>query len=324
MTASISLTKKKLKQKKSKQDKQEAWAFYAFISPWLFGFLFLSLIPMLFSFGISFTNFNGTNFETYKFVELANYIRAFKDTQALNAFGRTISLALIMVPLTQALAFLLALILNQPIRLRTLFRMVFYIPSILPVVALTWIFRILFSAQGGLINGVINLFDSNLLIHWLTELPEYVLMSLIIWAGTGGITLIYLAGLQNVSTELEDAAMIDGAGRWQVLRNVTIPLMSPIILFQLIQGLMGSLQIVTQPLLLSESTRATGSLAAAVARPIYTIMVHIFQVTFGKNLYGYGSALNWILFVVILVLTILFFRFSDYWVFYESDVEKQE
>lgn len=324
MTAFISLTKKKLKQKKSKQDKQEAWAFYAFISPWLFGFLFLSLIPMLFSFGISFTNFNGTNFETYKFLEWANYIRAFKDTQALNAFGRTISLALIMVPLTQALAFLLALILNQPIRLRTLFRMVFYIPSILPVVALTWIFRILFSAQGGLINGVINLFDSNLLIHWLTELPEYVLMSLIIWAGTGGITLIYLAGLQNVSTELEDAAMIDGAGKWQVLRNVTIPLMSPIILFQLIQGLMGSLQIVTQPLLLSESTRSTGSLAAAVARPIYTIMVHIFQVTFGKNLYGYGSALNWILFVVILVLTILFFRFSDYWVFYESDVEKQE
>lgn len=314
----------KAKEKMTKREKQDALAFYAFISPWLFGFLFLSLIPLLFSFGISFTNFNGTNFATYKFVEWNNYIRAFKDTQALNALGRTISLALVMVPVTQIVAFLLALVLNQPIRMRTLFRMVFYIPSILPVVALTWIFRILFSAQGGLINGVIGLFDPQTLVHWLTELPDFVLMCLVVWAGTGGITLIYLAGLQNVSTELEDAAMIDGAGPWEVLRNITIPLMSPIILFQLTQGLMGALQIVTQPLLLSENARNTGSLAATVARPIYTIMVHIFQVTFGKNLYGYGSALNWILFVVVLVLTIVFFRFSEYWVFYESDVEKQE
>lgn len=312
----------KARYKMSLREKQDAWAFYGFISPWLFGFLFLSLIPLLVSFGISFTNFNGTNFATYKFVELANYTRAFKDTQALNALGRTISLAMVMIPITQVIAFLLALVLNQPIRMRTFFRMVFYIPSILPVVALTWIFRILFNAQGGLINGVISLFDPQMLIYWLTELPDFVLMCLVVWAGTGGITLIYLAGLQNVSKELEDAAMIDGANSWGVLRNVTVPLMSPIILFQLTQGLMGALQIVTQPLLLSENARNTGSLAATVARPIYTIMVHIFQVTFGKNLYGYGSALNWTLFVVILALTIVFFRFSEYWVFYESDVEK--
>jgi multiple sugar transport system permease protein len=321
----ISLPKtKRTRRALTRLEKQDAWAFYAFISPWLLGFLLLSLAPMLFSLGISFTNFNGTNFATYKFVEWANYARALKDTQALSALWRTISLALVMVPVTQALAFLLALVLNQPIRIQTFFRMIFYIPSILPVVALAWIFRIVFSAQGGLINGIIDLFNPTILIRWMTELPAFVLICLMVWSGTGGITLIYLAGLQNVSTELEDAARIDGANARQVLWHVTIPLMSPIILFQLIQGLMGSLQIVTQPLLLSESTRSTGSLAATVARPVYTIMVHIFQVTFGKNLYGYGSALNWILFVVILVLTIVFFRFSEYWVYYEADVESQE
>lgn len=304
--------------------RQEAFAFYCFISPWLFGLIFLSLLPMLVALAAAFTNFNGTNIFTLRYVGMANFTRAFGDGQALSALWRTSYLALLIVPLTQLLAFALAVALNQQLYFRTVFRIIFYIPSVLPVVALAWIFRGLFNTQGGLINGVINQINSGMLVRWLNDYPAFVLICLLIWSGTGGMTLVYLAGLQSVSTELEDAARIDGANRLTVLRHITIPLMSPIIFYQLILSLIGALQLAIQPLLLSESSRTTGSLAANPPQPIYTIMVHIFQTTFGKQLFGYGSALNWLLFMFILALTIFIFRFSEYWVYYETDVNRKD
>jgi multiple sugar transport system permease protein len=308
----------------SQRTRQEARWFYLFISPWLLGFILLSLIPLVVSLAAAFSNFNGVNFNTLRFVGFANFERAFADGAALASLWRTFALALVIVPITQFFAFLLAVALNQPLYGRTLFRLIFYLPSILPVVALTWIFRMLFGAENGLINGVISVTDPNVIMRWLVDFPAFVLIFLLVWSATGSNTLVYLAGLQSVSTELEDAARIDGAGRWNVLQHITMPLMSPIIFYQLIQGLIGSLQLVVQPLLLSESTRNTGALTALPPQPIYTAMVHIFQVTFGRQLFGYGSALNWLLFVVILVLTIVVFRFSEYWVYYESDSKDKE
>jgi multiple sugar transport system permease protein len=209
-------------------------AFYAFISPWLLGFIFLGVIPLVVGFLTSLTNYDGFNVGATKFVGLRNYARFFADQEALYAFRRTLLWSLINVPVWLAVSFVLALLLNQSIRARGFFRTLFYLPSIIPIVGVVWAWRLILDPNNGLLNAFLSLFRPGTAILWTTEFALPALTMISVWQGLGVGMVIFLAGLQGIPRELEEAALIDGATKVQVFRRITIPLMTPLIFFQLV------------------------------------------------------------------------------------------
>jgi ABC-type sugar transport system permease subunit len=307
-------------------DSRRAWReakwFYIFISPWLLGLICLSVIPLGAGFLISLSNFDGYNLSTIKFVGLQNYIRAFSDQNAAFALQRTILFTAINVPLTLTVSFCLALALTQRIYARSVFRTLFYLPSIIPTVAVAWIWKLLMDNNIGLVNGMIGYVMPGEMVRWLTDYSTLVLILLSLWINTGSAMVIFLAGLQNVPRELEEAALIDGATLPQMFRLITLPLVTPVIFYQLILNVIFSLQVLVEPMLLGESVRGIGTgLDSLPTRDNYLYMVHTFQQIFTYQRFGYGSALLWLLFVLILGLTLLVFRTSRHWVYYEVEQE---
>jgi multiple sugar transport system permease protein len=299
------------------EKKRRAVAFYLMISPWLVMFLLLGLYPMLYGLYLSFTNYYGFNFDNLKFVGLHNYRTVFTDSDALYSMGRTLLVTVINVPLGTAIGLGLALLLNRNVRGVGVFRTIFYLPSIVPVISSVLMWKFMFSGDNGILNSILDLLGLPA-VNWLGY--DYATVSLLImllWGAGGGI-LIYLAGLKGVPRELYEAAEIDGASAWQKFSRITMPLMTPVIFFNVIMGLIGSLQIYLQPLLL------TGSGSELLSRPIqnnYLYVVHAFLQIFAFQRFAYGMALLWLLFVVILIITILVFATSKFWVYYETDQE---
>jgi multiple sugar transport system permease protein len=289
--------------------------FYLFIAPWLLGLLALGVVPMIIGLLTSFTNYDGLNLGSVRFVGLRNYIRAFNDRDTAYALGRTLQWSLLNVPIWLGLSFGLALLLNQRRRGQGLFRTLFYLPSVVPLVAMIWIWRIFLDANYGLLNGFIGLFRPGAAIQWFADYGLPSMTAIAVWGGLGAGMVVFLAGLQGIPAELEEAARIDGASSWDVLRHVTVPLMTPVIFFQLVLALVGSLQQLAVPLLVSNSGQG------ASARAVYLYMVHTYQQIFVFQRFGYGMALIWLFFVLILLFTLLVFRTSRHWVYYETDVE---
>lgn len=155
------------------------------------------------------------------------------------------------------------------------------------------------------------------MLTWLVDpYVFYALIILVLW-GLGGGMVISLAGLQGVPVELREAARVDGASPWQAFRNVTLPLLSPVLFFQVVTGMIASLQTFVQPLLLSQNNGAAS--ANAVPRSNYLYMVNVYEQFFYNNRFGFGSAMLWVLFLIVLVITLLVFRTSSFWVYYEVD-----
>lgn len=298
---------------------REALFFYASVSPWLLGFVGLTVIPLVLGFLTSLTNYDGYNMAALKFVGLENYVRAIRDRDAWASLGRTFRFSAVAVPLRIALAFALAVALNQRLKGKGVFRALFYVPTIIPLVAsmLTW--RVFVDKNFGLLNAIISLIRPGTAVPWLTKYAIYVLVMFTVWGGVGGGMVILLAALQGIPRELKEAATIDGANAWQVFRSVTLPLMTPVVFFQLVTGLIGSLQIVTEPFLLTPTTGSLTILGTAPRQSIYFYLVHVFMQLFSRQYYGYAVALLWILFVIVLALTLLIFRTSRYWVYYEVE-----
>ncbi len=292
-------------------------AFYLMISPWFIVFLLLGLYPMLYGLYLSFTNYYGFNMNNLKMVGFHNYRTVFTDSEALYAMGRTLLVTVINVPLGTAIGLSLALLLNRNIRGGGVFRTIFYLPSIVPVISSVLMWRFMFS-NDGILNSILNLFHLPR-INWLGY--DYATVSLIImllWGAGGGI-LINLAGLKGIPKELYEAASIDGASAFQKLFRITLPLMTPVIFFNVIMGVIGSLQIYLQPILLTGSERSE-----LLTRPIqnnYLYVVHAFLQIFAFQRFAYGMALLWILFIVILLITIILFTTSKFWVHYETEQE---
>jgi multiple sugar transport system permease protein len=301
--------------------RREAISFYLFISPWLVGFICLSLFPLVLGFLTSLTNYNGYNLNTVGFVGLANYVRAFHDRNAGYALGRSIRFAALQVPLNLTISFCLALLLNQQIVARGALRTLFYLPSIIPLVAVAWIWKLMMDQNFGLVNALISFVVPGKAIRWLSDYPTGVLIMLSTWIGTGGALIIFLAGLQGVPRELEEAARIDGANMFHVFRAITLPLMTPVVFYQLILSIIFSLQVLVEPILLG-GTSSGSSIGTMPPRPNYLYMVHTYNQIFINQRFGYGSALLWLLFAMILLLTLLVFRTSRYWVYYEIDQEQ--
>jgi multiple sugar transport system permease protein len=302
--------------------RREARWFYLFISPWLLGFVCLSLFPLIFALLISFTNYDGLNLATVKFLGLGNYLRALQDRNMIFALQRTATFALMSVPLNLLCSFCIALMLTREWqRARGVFRTLFYLPSIIPIVATVWIWRLIMDRNFGLVNGLLSLIRPGTAVSWLVDYPTMVLIIMSLWISTGGAMIIFMAGLQGVPKELEEAALIDGANLFQMFRSITLPLVTPVVFYQLILGIIFSLQILIEPILLTGIGTTNNLMTTIPPRPNYMYMVHVYNQIFSNQRFGYGAALLWLLFLLTLALTLIVFRTSRYWVYYEVEQE---
>lgn len=295
----------------SRLQRREALEGYLWISPWLIGFLVFSLGPIIASFYLSLTKYKIGG--TPEWLGLANYQQAFfEDKLFWPSIGRTIYFAIASVALGVVFSLLAAMLLNQNIKGRTVFRALYYLPSLTPVVALTILWGWLLSPQLGLVNhllGMVGIPGPG----WLTDrswaIPSIILITL--WSTVGGgRMIIFLAGLQGVPKELQEAAEMDGANGWQRFRNVTIPLISPVILFNLILGVIGAFSTFSVAYL---ATDPPGGPNYAT----WFYMLHLYANAFNFFQMGYASALAWIFFVFIFILSYLQIKLSDRWVYYE-------
>ena len=294
-------------------------AFYLFISPWLIMFVLLGAIPLALGLLTSLTNYNGLNFYHLKFIGLDNYIRAFQDPEVWFSFKQTIWWLCANLPTWMILSFALALILNQALKGRGIFRTLYYLPSIVPAAAAILAWKIILDKNNGLLNGLISLWRPGTAIGFLSNYSLAGMTAIAVWTGLGGGMVIFLAGLQGIPDELVEAARIDGANSLQVFANITLPLMTPVIFFQLILGLIGAFSQLNLPLLL-QNVGLTGS-GAVPSRQIYLYFVNAYSQIFTSQRYGYGTALLWLLFVGVLILTGVVFWTSKFWVYEEPTAE---
>jgi len=300
--------------------RRKTLSFYAFISPWLIGLAVLGVIPLILGFLTSLTNYDGMNLPYIKFVGTQNYQDAFADVDTVFSFMRSVTWAALYVPIWLVSAFTMALILNQAVRGRGFFRTLYYLPSVVPAVAAARIWMVFLDRNNGLLNALISVFQPGTVIHWTGDYALPVLVVIAVWGALGSGMVIFLAGLQGIPEELEEAARIDGATKLLVFRHITIPLMTPVLFFQLIMALIHALQAFAMPMLIY----GQGKMSGMPPRAVYLYVVHSYRQIFVFQRYGYGTALLWLLFVVILALTLVVFRTARYWVFYEHVSEGGE
>ncbi len=292
-------------------ERREAVAGYLFISPWLIGFILFFAGPILASFVISFTKWNIVS--PPEWVGLNNYRRIFTlDPNFKKAVTVTLTYAIFYLPLEVVCGITIAVVLNQKLRGIGVFRTIYYMPYIVPKVAASLVWVWMLNPRYGVVNTVLSWFGIQG-PNWLGN-PHYVLPSIIIMAlwGVGGSAVIYLAGLQNIPQQLYEAAMVDGANRIQQFFKITLPMLSPTIFFQVVLGLIGTFQTFTPAFI------AAGRTGGPLQSGLF-YMLYIYNVSFRSMRMGYGSALAWIMSLFILVVTILVFRSSRYWVYYEAE-----
>ncbi|MEV3913639.1 carbohydrate ABC transporter permease [Streptomyces canus] len=294
-------------------------AFYMFASPWIIGFALLTIAPMAYALWLSFTTFDGIS-PRWHYVGFGNYRELFSDAQTWKSLGRTGLFAITSVPLSIIAGLGLAVLVNRPLKARGLFRTLLYLPAVVPPVGAGIAFKQLFDQNSGAANGVLNLFGIDAL-GWLADpYARYVLIMTVLWTA-GNIMIISLAGLQDIPRELLEAARIDGASAWRSFRSITVPLLSPVLLFQTVTGVIASVQTI-MPLLLAPDPTPAG--ITALPQSTYLYMMHVFAEYFAFGRYGYASALLWVLFVLILVATGLIFRATSGVVFYNVDPEAKK
>jgi multiple sugar transport system permease protein len=249
---------------------------------------------------------------------LQNYVELFSDGEAWAALVRTLAFAAIVVPLSVAGSLGLAVIINRRLRAVGLWRTIFFLPSVVPVVAMAIMWKLVFNKDSGILNGILGVVGINA-IPWLNDPTVFFALIIVMLWGLGGGMIIMLAALQGVPTELEEAAVVDGAGRWTVFRHVTVPMISPVLFFQVVTGVIAALQVLVQPLLLTSYAGLAGAGSVPESNTLY--IVKVYQEFFLSNRFGYGSAMLWVFFIVILGLTLILLRSSRSWVYYEVDTD---
>ncbi len=294
--------------KKMSLEREEAIKGVLFISPWIIGFLVFTLYPFISSFYYSFTRFGGIG--TPVFIGLKNYVNLFHDKLFYLSLYNTLYYTVIAVPLGVVLGIAVALLLNQKIRGLSFFRTIIYMPYMVPTVASAILWMWILDPQFGLINSLL----ASIGIKgpgWLAD-PAWSKMSLIIMAqwGMGQAVVIYLSGLRNVPTELYESADIDGANIFQKFFHVTLPMMSPVILYNVILGVINSLQYFTQAYIMTSGGPVNSTL-------FYSL--YLFRESFMNYHMGYASAMAWILLVIIAACVYLLFKTSAKYVYYSGE-----
>jgi multiple sugar transport system permease protein len=284
-----------------------------FISPWIIGFVAFSLYPIIASFYYSLTSYSVLR--EPRFLGLGNYRNMFfEDRLFWIALYNTLYYTAGAVGVGTVAAIGMAMLLNMKIRGQAFYRTIFYLPSITPVVAASIVWLWIFNSQYGMANWVLRIFGLGP-IGWLSS-PDWSKPSLIIMAiwGLGSAVVIYLAGLQDVPAELYEASQIDGASSAQQIRFITIPMITPVILFNVVLGLIGSFQYFTQAYIMTGGGPGDTTLMYAL---------YLYQSAFEFFKMGYGSALAWFLLVIIFFFTYIVMRSSGQWVYYAGESEQK-
>lgn len=288
---------------------RESLAFYLFVTPWLIGFLAFTIGPVIASFVLSLADYSIVTPPIFKGID--NYLDLFTEDRLFGlSLYNTGYYVVVFVPLQIVLSLILALLLNQKVRGLPIYRTLFYIPSIVPVVANSILWIWILQPQWGLLNFLLSLVGIKGPL-WLSSVewakPSLIMMSL--W-GSGGAMIIFLAGLQGIPQHLYEAAEIDGANRWRKFWNITVPLLTPTIFFVLVLGVIGSFQVFTQAYIMTGGGPADATLF---------YMLYLYRRAFVFHNMGYASAMAWILFLIIFVLTIIQFASARRWVYYEGE-----
>ena len=287
---------------------RETISAYGFISPWIIGFLLFMGGPIIASFILSF--FSWKMITPPKFIGLTNYINMFTtDDLFRTSLGVTFKYVIVAVPLAQILSLVLAILLNQNVRLIGFWRTVFYLPAIVSGVAGAVIWKWMYNSELGVINNILLSIGIHA-PHWLYD-KNTALLALIIkglW-NVGVPMVIYLAALQGMPKYLYEAAEIDGAGEAAKFRAITLPLLTPVIFFNLVMGTITGIQIFAEPYVMTGGGPENVTLFLGL---------HLYHSAFGYLKMGYASAMAWIMFIIIFVLTIFQFILANRWVYYET------
>jgi multiple sugar transport system permease protein len=310
-----------LRRRSRDRSRKEVVAFCGFISPWFIGFVLFSALPLVVSLFMSLATFDLYGLKNFHWVGLAHYRLALEDPATREALADTGIFTAIFVPLGLVVQVGLALLVNSGTRLRTVFCAFFYLPAVIPtVVSILLIWRIGIAGPDGVFDRIYHLFAPHGTIYWLDQQGRVILILFMIWSTAGLGMLVFLAGLQNVSRQLREAASLDGATRRQILRTITLPLLTPVIFVQLILGLIAAAQMMIQPILFGSAISSGGSPFFNTPAPGADLLpAHIFDVTFISAAPGTGAALSWILFLIVLAVTLILFASGRLWVFYGSD-----
>jgi multiple sugar transport system permease protein len=282
----------------------------AFISPWLIGFCVFLLYPIYYTVRMSFTRYTG--FGEQEWIGLDNYRHMIHDDVFWKAVYNTLYYTGLAVPVGVVVAMVLALAMNQPLPEVPIFRAIIYIPSVIPLFTLAFIYQVLMNPTQGIFNRIIVFFGLPN-INWFGD-PAYSKLALVILAqfGAGQAAIVFLAALKGIPPSLHEAAQLDGASITRRFFNITLPLMTPVILYDIILGLSLGLQIFTQVYILG------GDPPGSPANSTMMIVVYLYVNAFRYGALGYAAALAWILFLVTLALALVIFKTSKWWVNYET------
>ena len=279
-----------------------------FIAPNFIGFFILILIPVLTLFYTSFTKWSALG--EPEFNGLKNWRRMFTDESFLTATGNTLLYAAVHIPLTLALAFALAVLLNSKIKGRAFFRTVAFFPYIPAIVAVAQVWIMMFDAKSGIINQFLGLFTNNP-PGWLSD-THWAMVAVIIvgtWREVGYFMILLLAGLQTIPSELYEAAEVDGANAWQQFWKITMPMLTPTIFFNLIQQIINGFRVFTESYVITDGGPMNSTL---------TYVLYLYRSAFANFHMGYSCALAWILVAIIGVMTLILFKSQNSWVHYEG------
>lgn len=289
--------------------RREMWTAYGFILPTLIGFVIFIVGPMLASFAISLFQWN--MLLPPKFIGLANFERLFSDPRIGNVYLTTFRLAVMIVPTNMALGLGLAVLLDRkmPGLVRNFFKVSFFFPFVVSAVAVSIIWTFMFHRDLGPLNYYLGLLGIGR-IPWLnsSQYSPYAIMIADVWRNVGFYVLVFLGGMQAISRDFYEAAEVDGAGAWKQFRHITLPLLSPTVLFLAVISVIGALQIFEQPQILTNGGPGDAT---------RTIVLYLYEQGFRFFDMGYASAIAISLFAIILVFTALQFRLSRRWVFYQ-------
>ncbi|MGM0834791.1 MAG: carbohydrate ABC transporter permease [Bacillota bacterium] len=293
------------------RSQRQFWLGLAFAAPYIIGFLLFTVIPFIQSLFYSFTAYD--IFSPPKWVGLDNYIKIFQDDRFYKSLSNTFYMAFIYVPISLVVNLLIALLLNLKVKGIAVYRTIYYLPTVVPGIAMAILWLWILNPDVGILNTILrslNLPDP----AWLID-PDFTKPSLIIMGlfGAGGGALIYLAALQGIPKEFYEAASIDGAGWWHKFRYIILPALSPITLFLLTMGLIGAFQIFTEAFIL------TGGALGGPDQSMLFYAVYLYNEAFVNLNMGYASALAWILFIIVVLITILIFKTSMRWVYYGGE-----
>jgi multiple sugar transport system permease protein len=289
------------------QARTEELLAYLFIAPWAIGFIIFTLGAMVFSLGLS--TFDTDLLSSSQFIGLKNYTNLAQDPLFTKALSVTLFYTVLVVPCGTLLALVIALMLNQKVKGLGFWRTVYYLPAVVTGVAVALLWGWVLSPEAGLLNQALAIFHIPGPRWFASEqwaVPGLVLIS--IW-GTGTNMLLYLAGFQSIPTEIQEAARIDGASAWRVFTNVTLPLLTPTIFFNVVINIIGSFQVFNNAYILTNGGPNNAT---------QTMVLFIFKQGFMLFHFGYASAIAWVLFAIILIFTLLIIRSSSLWVYYEG------